>query len=101
MGYKVEKAGNGVTTITAAPYMELPKLVAFVRAGAAGCHVISVQLGGDYVLHAEVARGAACANRLAKFMMNGVLSQIGRHRRRRVNKQKRLADEAKGAEDRQ
>lgn len=97
MGYKVEKAGNGVTTITAASYMELPKLVAFVRAGAAGSHVISVQLGDEYVAHAEVARGAAFANRLAKYMLKGVLSRIGKHRRGTVNKQKRLADAAEGA----
>lgn len=93
MGYKVEKAGNGVTTITAAPYVELPKLVAFVRAGAAGYHVISVQLGGEYVLHAEVARGKAFAIRVATFMLKGFLSRLGKHRRAAQNRAAKRAKE--------
>ena len=97
MGYIVERAGNGVTTIK--PYFKeyaLPPAMAIVRSPCNDVCVVTVSVDGLTICVANVNRGKSFAERVARHMLKGVLSGLGRHRRHAANRAaKKAAEESK------
>lgn len=94
MGYIIERAGNGVTTIE--PYFKeyaLPPVKAFVRPPYNGSCIVTISEDGLTVCAAEIKRGKAFAIRVAKFMLKGCLSRMGKHRRAAKNRAAKRAKE--------
>ena len=94
MGYIVERAGNGVTTIKP-DFKEyaLPPGMAIVRPPCNGVCVVTVSVDGLTICVANVNRGKSFAERVARHMLKGVLSGLGRHRRLTANRAAKKAAE--------
>lgn len=97
MGYIVERAGNGIAVIEPC-FMEyvLPPVKAFVRPPCNGSCLVTISVDGLTVCVAEVKRGKSFAERVARHMLKGVLSGLGRHRRLTASRAAKKASEAKG-----
>lgn len=95
MSYKFETIEE-LTIITPTHTAEsgLPKVECHV---APCCHyyVCTVYIDGKIVITADVQRGKAFAVRVAKYMVKGVLSRLGHHRRLTANRAARKTAEAK------
>lgn len=92
--YQVENIGDD-TIIRAQGYdPQLPTLEASVYRDDDHCN-ISIFIGNDQAVMATIWRGRAFAIRVAKFMLKGCLSRMGKHRRATKN---RAAKRAKAEE---
>ena len=93
--YQIEHTGDGSTTIRAQGYEpELPTLVAMVNPGGDHCDIYII-IDHNLVAKTTIWRGKAFAIRVAKFMLKGCLSRMGKHRRATKN---RAAKRAKAEE---
>ena len=99
MGYEFRRESEATYIIAHPACEELPKIWAEVRKNGPDNNEITVLYGEDEAMLATaiVYRGAAFAERVAKYMLKGALSRLGHHRRLAANRQKRLANEAEGA----
>jgi len=99
MGYEFRRESKATFIIAHPACEELPKIWAKVRKNGPNNSEITVWYGEDEALLATaiVCRGAAFAERVARYMLKGALSRLGRHRRLSANRQKRLSAEAEGA----
>lgn len=95
MSYKFETI-EGSTTITPTHTESgLPKVECCVNQEEADRCFVAVSIGGEITVAATVFRGKSFADRVAKYMVKGVLSRIGKHRRMTANRAARKAAEAK------
>jgi hypothetical protein len=94
--YQIEHIGDGTTIIKAQGCdPQIPSLVAAVM--PYGDHFnIYIAIGGDLAAMSAIWRGKAFAIRVAKFMLMGCLSRLGKHHRATKN---RAAKRAKAQEE--
>lgn len=91
--YQIEHIGDGSTTIRAQGYEpELPTLVAWVKPDGDFCKIY-IAIGDDLTAITTIRRGKAFAIRVAKFMLKGCLSRMGKHRRASKNRAAKRAKE--------
>lgn len=92
--YQVEHC-DGSTIIRAQGYdPQLPTLVAMVNPGGDHCDIYII-INNELAAKTTIWRGKAFAIRVAKFMLKGCLSKMGKHRRATKN---RAAKHAKAQE---
>lgn len=94
MAYKFERTGSETKITPTHTESGLPK----VECSVVPCcdyYVCTVYINGDIAITADVQRGKSFADRVAKYMVKGVLSRIGKHRRLTKNRQARKAAEGK------
>lgn len=95
MPYKFETI-EGATIITPTHTESgLPKVECYV-VPCCDYYVCTVYINGHIAITADVQRGKAFADRVAKYMVKGVLSRLGHHRRLTANRAaKKAAEESK------
>lgn len=92
MPYKFETI-EGATIITPTHTgPELPEVECYV-VPCCDYYVCTVYINGNIAITADVQRGKAFAERVARHMLKGVLSRIGRHRRLTANRAAKKAAE--------
>ena len=90
--YQIEHC-DGSTILKAQGYdPELPTLVTGVVPDGDHC-TIYIYIGDDLAAVTTIWRGKAFAIRVARFMLRGCLSRLGKHRRLTANRAKRVAGE--------
>ena len=92
MPYKFETI-EGSTTITPTHTESgLPKVECHVLPCGGYC-ICTVYIDGEFTVTATVFRGKSFADRVAKYMVKGVLSRLGKHRRLTANRAAKKAAE--------
>lgn len=92
--YQIEHC-DGTTFIRAQGHdPQMPTLEAIVMPYG-NQYIIYIAVGGELTATTNIWRGKAFATRVAKFMLKGFLSRLGRHRRATQN---RAAKRAKAQE---
>lgn len=90
--YQIEHC-DGLTIIRAQGCdPQLPTFMAGVVPDGDYC-MIHIYIGGVLAAKTTIQRGKAFAIRVARFMLKGFLSGLGRHRRATKNRAKRVAGE--------
>ena len=95
MAYKFERTGSETKITPTCVDQDLPTVECCVNQEEAGRCFVAVAIGGEITVTATVFRGRAFADRVAKYMVKGVLSRIGKHRRLTANRAARKVAEAK------
>lgn len=93
MAYKFERTGSETKITPTHTEPELPKVECCVRQDGPGRCFVAVFIDGEITVTATVFRGKSFADRVAKYMVKGVLSRIGHHRRLTANRAARKAAE--------
>lgn len=91
--YQIEHIGDGTTIIRVQGCdPQLPTLVARVKRICDRCDIY-IDIGDEQVAITNIWRGKAFAVRVAKFMLKGFLSRLGKHRRATQNRAAKRAKE--------
>ena len=91
MAYKFERTGSETKITPTHTGSELPKVECRVKQEEAGRCIVAVAIDGEITVTATVFCGKSFADRVAKYMVKGVLSRIGHHRRLTANHAARKA----------
>ena len=96
MPYKFERTGSETKITPTHTGPELPEVECIVNQLDADRCIVAVAIAGEITVTATVYRGKSFADRVAKYMVKGVLSRIGHHRRLTANRAaKKAAEESK------
>lgn len=91
MAYKFERTGSETKITPTHTESGLPKVECCVNQVEADQCFVAVAIDGEITVTATVFRGKSFADRVAKYMVKGVLSRIGKHRRLTANRAARKA----------